>query len=317
MLWTNGIVSETLGSIHYPGPDLSRHIGQYGFDFHSNTRIGIRLIRIGAFDIARYSFQTPQQKIKGQILLLHGYVLHSLCQASFISHLVAEGWEVISIDWPGHGISSGKRADIDDFSDYSEVLSSVMDSIDRNDKAPLHLIAHSTGCAAWIDRMLCGLPDPFDKVILISPLLRNAAWHASVTGVRLAKTMGWSLVPRIFRKSSRDTDYLKLVRQDPLAPWVLPIQWSQSLIQWQKKLQSTAQFQRSITVFQGTHDTVVDWKHGLRTIRRIFPRASIIRCKGQRHDLLNEKHPVRKQVFEAIDRVLCATTYPGQHPPEA
>lgn len=315
-LWINGTVSEALGSIHDPEPDPAHHISRYSFDFHTKTRIGIHLIRVGAFDIARYSFQAPQQTIKGQILLLHGYVLHSLCQASFISHLVAEGWEVIAIDWPGHGISSGKRANISDFSVYSQVLSSVIDTIDRSGKAPLHLIAHSTGCAAWIEYMLNGFPDPFNKVILISPLLRNAAWHVSVTGVRVAKTMGWSLVPRIFRKSSHDTDYLKLVRQDPLAPWVLPIQWSQSLIRWEKKLHKTTPFQRPVTIFQGTHDTVVDWKYGLRSLRRIFPRASIIRCKGQRHDLLNEKLPARRQVFEAIDRVLCPPIYTDQHPPE-
>jgi len=285
--------------------DPARLFRAFGLTLAPKTHASIRLIRIGQFDIAVYSFRPHLNPIKGQILLLHGYILHSLCQAPLISHLAANGWKVISIDWPGHGLSSGKRASISDFSIYANILSSVIDTITPDiGTAPLHLIAHSTGCSAWIERIRSGLPDPFNKVILVSPLIRNAAWYASLTGLWLAKRIRWSLVPRIFRRSSHDPLYLNTIKTDPLAPWVLPIQWSQSLLEWQRKLHRTHPFERTVTVFQGTHDTVVDWKHGLRTIRRIFPRSSIIQCKGQRHDLLNESLPARTIVFEAIDRML-------------
>lgn len=297
-------------SNHYKAPgasdsasNLLTHIHSYGLDLPPQTHVVIRLIQAGQFGIVRYSFRPFQPQTTGIILLLHGYILHSLCQAAFISHLVSKGYEVVAFDWPGHGLSSGKRACISDFRVYALVLSSLIDSIERTQDTPIHLVAHSTGCSAWIARTINGFPDPFDKVILISPLVRSAAWIASVTGACIAKRIGLPLVPRVFRNSSHDMDYLNRLKYDPLAPWVLPIQWTHTLIRWQRTLAHHSPHAKAINVFQGTRDTVVDWKHGLRMIHHLFPQASIRRWKGQRHDLLNEGKIVRSLVFDAIDRI--------------
>ncbi|MBN2235013.1 MAG: alpha/beta hydrolase [Opitutales bacterium] len=308
--WT--VLPTTGGRAHLSSLDKNpdEHIRKYGLDLPAETCIGIQLTRILSYDIARYEFRNGHSPCKGHILLLHGYVLHSLCQASLISHLVSKGWHVTAFDWPGHGLSSGKRASICDFRIYSEVLSSIIDSFDQSARHPLHLIAHSTGCSAWIEYVHHSQSKPFDKVILVSPLIRNAAWRSSLLGIWIADRMGWNLVPRIFRRSSHDPAYLRLMRNDPLSPWVIPIQWSRSLIRWQSLLASSPAHGLNATVFQGTRDSVIDWRFGLRTIRRLFPHVSVVQWKGQRHDLLNEGYPIRTRVFDAVDRIVSLETHP-------
>jgi alpha-beta hydrolase superfamily lysophospholipase len=249
------------------------------------------------------SYRFSPSKPTGWVVLLHGYMLHALCLNEIIACLVDHGYGVLAPDWPGHGLSAGDRASISSFSDYSTVIEDLLNAHQDLFSCPPHLIAHSTGCSAWLEFRRSHAVDPFDQVILVSPLIRSALWHWGKTGTQLFGRLLPS-VPRVFRNSSSDHAYLLRMKQDPLAPWVVPMNWSRALIAWESSWAFTRSDSRILDVFQGNRDSVVDWRFGLQRLQHVFPQVRIQIWEGQLHDLLNESLPVRNEVFQRILEVL-------------
>ena len=61
-------------------------------------------------------------------------------------------------DHPGHGLSSGARASIDDFSEYVSVLEDFLRIARVHLPGPYHLVAHSMGGAVTLDYLLTADP---------------------------------------------------------------------------------------------------------------------------------------------------------------
>ncbi len=59
-------------------------------------------------------------------------------------------------------------------------------------------------------------------------------------------------------------------------------------------------------------DTVLDVEHIARYATRIGPRVTVVRVANGVHDLVLSAEPVRKQVFDEMDRWL-ATRYPASY----
>lgn len=280
---------------------LHQHLRDAHLSLPDGARITLAEIPNSSGGVIRYTLIPPQPR--AWVVLLHGYLLHTLCQASFISFLLQQGYAVLAFDWPGHGLSQGRRATIDCFGRYAAVLESVMRSTASQFGSPPHLIAHSTGASAWLEYQRTRSPDPFGQVVLVAPLLRSAVWHLSALGVKLASPWVAS-VPRCFRKSSSDPDFLRRMRSDPLAPRSLPLEWSHAQIRWVADFADAPVSERSIWVMQGDQDRIVDWRFGIRRIEATFPHAHIHLWPGQQHDLLNEGQPAREQLFRHILSIL-------------
>ncbi|MEQ9824384.1 MAG: alpha/beta hydrolase [Puniceicoccaceae bacterium] len=298
--WTWPMCSKTADSRAETEP-LLQHLCDAPLELPDGAEISLSSIQTDSGEIIVYRWVPPQAR--GWIVLLHGYLLHSLCQASCIAFLLQQGYAVIAPDWPGHGLSEGNRASIDSFQDYADVLDSVMQMHACHFPSPPHLIAHSTGASAWLEYQRTRCADPFARIVLVAPLLRNQLWHLSCLGIRLASP--WlSSVPRCFRKSSSDPDFLNRMHADPLAPWSLPLQWSRAQMQWVAQFADAPINERSLWVLQGDRDNVVDWRFGLRRITAQFPQAHIQLWPGQKHDLLNEARPARDEIFRQLLKIL-------------
>lgn len=280
---------------------LLEHLTDASLDLPEGVRVTVSVMQTGCGEVGIYTFMPPQAT--QWVLLLHGYLLHSLCQASCIDFLVRQGYAVLAIDWPGHGLSEGRRASIDSFQHYAEVMDLVCKAHAYRFLTAPHVIAHSTGGSAWLEYQRMRSIDPFGEVILVAPLLRNSCWHLSRLGVQLCSR--WtSAVPRVFRNSTSDPDFLRRMRSDPLAPWSLPLKWSHALIEWEADFAGSPVSDRPLWVLQGDQDSVVDWRFGTRRIQDKFPNAQIQLWKGQKHDLLNEAQPQKERIFRQLLAIL-------------
>ncbi len=235
---------------------------------------------------------------RGTVLLVHGYFDHAGHWRHVIADLLAAGFAIATVDLPGHGLSTGKRADIDDFSAYSQALLDVL-PVARQLGAPLHVVGHSTGCSAVIDALLIRREALGERIVLISPLIRSYAWMASGLGEALIGELV-AEVPRVLRKNSSDQQFFEFMQRDPLQYRSVPLGWVEAQGEWAKRIEAARPSAQPLRIIQGTDDTTVSWRHNLRVLRRKFPKAEIIKVKRGGHQLPNEAPALRATVLAHI-----------------
>jgi pimeloyl-ACP methyl ester carboxylesterase len=59
-------------------------------------------------EVQAYRFPASAGKSRGTVLLVHGWTGRAAFMSAFLEPLTAEGWDVVAIDLPGHGLSSGR-----------------------------------------------------------------------------------------------------------------------------------------------------------------------------------------------------------------
>lgn len=99
------------------------------------------------------------------ILLVHGWNGRGIQLHAFIEPLVAAGYQVITLDAPGHGVSEGKTSS---YFEYSDVIREIIRwDGDLNIKG---IIAHSLGASA----VVCALAKEASTIgaVLVAPALR-------------------------------------------------------------------------------------------------------------------------------------------------
>ncbi|MGD6874717.1 alpha/beta hydrolase [Sutcliffiella horikoshii] len=247
------------------------------------------------------------EKNKGLVTIVHGYLDHSGALSNIIQTLVSEGYGVITFDLPGHGHSNGDRGDINDFSEYVQALHAVHSHIIQ--KGITHnrwsIMGHSTGAAiilTYMNEYAC----PFDKVILVAPLIQPYLWSFSKFGVKLIGEKKFHL-HRTFRKNSSDQEYLARVKKDPLQFTKLPIKWLQSLERWNSSLsKQLSGSEKALFIIQGNKDTTVDWRYNLNFILKKYPNSTCVLIDGANHQLFNETAMIREITFTHIKRYLSA-----------
>ncbi|MEX2579362.1 MAG: alpha/beta fold hydrolase [Verrucomicrobiales bacterium] len=81
------------------------------------------------------------------VLLLHGLGDHSARHEWAIDLLVAAGFDVVAIDWPGNGRSPGIRGDIPSVSRAGRLIE---DFLEDSGLSPVGVFAHSTGAYLFV-----------------------------------------------------------------------------------------------------------------------------------------------------------------------
>ena len=103
------------------------------------------------------------------ILCIHGFFCDARIFVHIGSKLSIEGYNVISIDLPGHGKSDGKRGDLD----FDACIKSIHQIVEQLKKrsARVFIVAHSVGCifALWYAHLFKA---SIDGLILLSPSVR-------------------------------------------------------------------------------------------------------------------------------------------------
>ncbi|MEF9671771.1 alpha/beta hydrolase [Pseudomonas sp. PCH446] len=152
----------------------------YGLDLpQRKSPVVSRLGRFssGTFELASQLWLPPDPV--ATLFLLHGFYDHMGLFRHVVDWALDQGFAVIACDLPGHGLSSGERASIDDFGRYQQALQDLFgEARTLGLPQPWHLFGQSTGGAIIIDHLLRhGRDSPVQgQTMLLSPLVRPRAW---------------------------------------------------------------------------------------------------------------------------------------------
>lgn len=288
---------------------LRRYCTHYGLQFDGlpvQHRLGA--FTSGGLTLAMQAFVLPPARSRGTVFVLHGLYDHVGLYTHLIRFCLQRGLSVLAFDLPGHGLSAGAPAEVDDFSRYAEAFADMLAQGASLDLPhPWHVVGQSTGCAAVITHLLrhgdAGL-GTVDKIVFLAPLVRPAHWAQSVVSFRLLRHWVKS-VPRRFMANSHDEAFLKfLEHDDPLQCRVLPVTWVEAMMRYVAVVTSAQGGPRSLRIVQGTADGTVDWRFNTRCLERLFPGTRTHLIEGARHHLVNESPAYREPVFAALGGVL-------------
>jgi len=282
---------------------IQSYFGYYELDFKQKDLKHI----FGTFEsnnevLAAHIFKP--EEYKATVILLHGFFDHTGLLKHLIKNLLEQGYAVAAYDMPGHGLSTGRRLAINNFSQYTNTLQDFTTIVTRQLNGPYYLIGHSTGGATALDYLLTNENTCFDKIILAAPLVRCSSWRLSKISYKLYSPLGRSIV-RVFRNNSSDREFLDFVRnKDPLQARSVPLEWARALYDWNDKISDYNSSDKSIMIIQGNKDTTVAWKFNIDFIRRKFTNTQVSLIDKARHELFNESSDIRAEVFSQINSYL-------------
>jgi len=248
-----------------------------------------------------------QESSKECVLLVHGYTDHAGLFRHVIEKLLKRGKSVFIFDFPGHGLSSGERSNIDNFDRYRKVLDSMINLLletqKENNKSPvLNVIAQSMGAAVFMHWLLANKQtQELKTIILLAPLVRPLAWKQARWGYRLLSPFV-SSIKRVYSNNSQDKSFLKFVRfQDPAQISRTPVKWVGAMLRWVKTFEQLSGDETALWIIQGTQDKTVDWQYNLAHLKKKFSRVRIRFVEGAGHHLANEAEYLREKIFSFFD----------------
>lgn len=256
----------------------------------------------GGYDIVGQVW-IPDQPV-ATLFLIHGFYDHMGLFRHLIEWALSMNFAVISCDLPGHGLSSGPRASINDFAEYQVVLQRLFEEASALQlPAPWHLCGQSTGGAILIDHLLNhGIESPAQgQVILLAPLVRPRAWGWSRLSYYLLNPFVTGIARR-FSENSNAPAFLPFLLADPLQPQRLPTAWVGALARWIKRVEAAPVSLRSPIIIQGEADMTVDWSHNLGVLSEKFSQPRILMLRDARHHLANEIPEFRAQYLAFIEQ---------------
>ena len=280
----------------------------YGLDFAQRSPAVKR--QLGRFNAGGYEIVSqvwwPDAPPVATLFVIHGFYDHMGLYRHVIEWGLNRGFVVIACDLPGHGLSSGERASIDDFAQYQAVLQGLfIEAQSLQLPQPWHLCGQSTGGAIVLDHLLrYGEQSPAQgKAILLSPLVRPKDWGWSKLSNYLLRPFVKGIARR-FSENSNDPAFLPFLQADPLQPLRLPTAWVGALARWIPRIENASPSARQPLVVQGQADKTVDWQHNLEVLKTRFNQPRVLLLPEARHHLANETAAIREQYFGFLDQYL-------------
>jgi len=283
-------------------PSAQAYRRYYGLDLGAQ-RPGVQG-RLGCFGVGPYRIVAQvwwPERPRATLLLLHGYYDHMGLYRHVLDWALEMGFAVLSCDLPGHGLSSGTPASIDDFAEYQAVFRGLLAEAAVLDlPKPWHLFGQSTGGAILLDYLLSDGPRPeLGETILFAPLVRPRSWTLSMLSYRLLSPFV-NAIPRRFNDNSGDPAFLEFIQRDPLQARTLPTAWVGALARWIPRIEAASPSGQSPLIVQGDADLTVDWRHNLGILQDKFRDPQLLMLKGARHHLANEREAVRQRYFDFL-----------------
>jgi len=260
-------------------------------------------LEVPGYQLAAQYFRPPHAS--ASLLILHGYYDHMGLYGHLIRWATNNGLAVLICDLPGHGLSTGERASINEFAEYQAVLNAMF-ALARQLQLPQpwHLAGQSMGGAMARDHVLQQPQlSELGELILLAPLVRPRAWRQS----RLLYYGLRPFVRQIARKrsnNSTDQQFVEFLQHDPLQPQTLPVAWVGALERWIKQIESASPSGKSPIILQGDMDQTVDWRHNLGVLEQKFSQPRVCMLSGAGHHLVNEQDSYRQQIFSFLERQL-------------
>jgi pimeloyl-ACP methyl ester carboxylesterase len=151
--------------------------------------------------VQAYCFRTSEQRSRGSILLVHGWTGRAAFMSAFVEPLLMLGFDVVAVDLPAHGRSSGKKL-------HLPMAVAALYAIHEKLGPFYSVVGHSFGCAVVVS-LLCGAVAgtpamPTNKIILIaSPHSMPVIFKQFGTFVGLGPQAQLQLESHVLRLSGR------------------------------------------------------------------------------------------------------------------
>lgn len=274
----------------------------YGLDLPQHRHVNRRLGRftVDGYEVVAQAW-LPDQPV-ATLLILHGYYDHMGLYRHVVDWGLQMGFAVLACDLPGHGLSSGPRASINEFDEYQAVLKGLLqEAATLGLPQPWHLLGQSTGAAIVLDYLLNQPEHPaLGRSVLLAPLVRPRAWGWSRLSYEVMRRFV-TQIPRTFSENSGDPEFLSFIQSnDPLQPDILPTAWVGALARWIPRVEGAAATTHSPLIVQGESDMTVDWQHNLPVLQRKFAAPEILRLPEARHHLVNERESIRREYLDFL-----------------
>ncbi len=276
--------------------ELGRYYAFYNLDFSDRipgVEHSIGWLESGVHRLVVQRFEHPAPR--GSAIVCHGYYDHVGLYGYLIEFLLEQGLTVVTFDQPGHGLSTGPRATIGSFDEYVTALADVMVHYQGRLPGPCYIIGQSMGGAITMEYLARRPDHGFAEVVLLAPLVRPANWPVA-RWVYLAAKYTIKERPRTITDNAENPEFLELMRRDPLAPMVLPVQWVTAMVDWMKRFSRYDALPFEPLVVQGHADETVDWRHGMAVLKD-KTRPEFLEIPAARHHLVNESELIRGQIF--------------------
>lgn len=258
------------------------------------------VLRVNGYQIFTQSYLHPQAR--GTVLLVHGYLDHSGSNSRAIRFFLERGYSVLLFDLPGHGLSTGEAATIDDFSTYGFCVKKVTAfAVEKGFVRPYIAVGHSTGCAAIYESLVAFDP-PIDYALFISPLIRSYLYDLSLFGLYLTPFIG--SYPGRTDASTSDDGYRNFFVKDPLHQKYAMRSWFEALKEWNKRNIRYDPVTTPLQVFTAEKDTAVDNSYNCRFLRDHFTNADFFEVTDAKHAILNEREEVRSVLYSRLKSLL-------------
>jgi len=257
-------------------------------------------------------WRTPQKSLEGTIVLIHGYSEHCGRYGEFVDFLNSKGFDVLGIDLPGHGLSEGRRSNIDDFQDYVRSIEALLEYAQPNSSAPLLLFGHSMGGLVSIRFLQTSpLAKNIQKLSLSSPLLGlDRFTNGQLPFVKLFTILMPNLtLPNSSELNegdlSHDAELMASRRADPLIRSQVTIHWVREFLKAREAaFAQVADIRTPVGLFQAGEDHVVSRSEAERFFGLLQCPKEIHIYEGFFHEILNEIG--RRQVMEDVFRFVAS-----------
>lgn len=286
----------------------------YGISLQPQTKEGYllnvthraRFLEVEGEKVAVQMFE--QNLSASSSILVHGYYDHTGLMRHLIRYCLMRGMNVICFDLPGHGLSTGPIAAIDDFAQYQRVLSEVIALREALGWGDCHIMGQSTGAAIIMDHLLRTAAQEegavFQKAVLFAPLVYPGEWWWAKMAHRVLSPF-CDYVPRQFSTNTNDESFANFLKEvDPLQSKFLSARWVGALLRWIPYFKKLPSSNRSVLILQGDADGTVAFRKNLRILKRKFAQADIVMLAGAKHHLVNEIDEHRERIADELDRYL-------------
>lgn len=253
--------------------------------------------------IELFTDHTSEDKVRGSVLLAHGFGEHRGRYKRFISALNAHGYDAYTFDFTGHGTSSGPRARVDVAKLIGEHLRARKVALRQSRTDRLCLFGHSMGGLITLASTLLepthlasvAVTGPaLAPVTSVNPTVAKLGLHAarvmpSLTSVALDDTL-----------LSRDPAVIDDYRADPLVfSGKVPLLTGASMmVQGQKVIENASMLAVPTLILHGEADGLAALEGSVQFAQAAGDKAELVSYEGAYHELLNE--PERAKYTEVI-----------------
>ncbi|ODT60164.1 MULTISPECIES: alpha/beta hydrolase [Paracoccus] len=265
---------------------------------------------------------------RGSVLLFPGRTEYIEKYAPVAHRLMAEGYDVLCIDWRGQGLSdrlqpNPRPGHIREFSDYQrDVVEMLVAARDLDLPRPWHLLAHSMGGCIGLAALEGGLP--VQSAVFSAPM-----WGINLRRVQQGLAIGIAyLAGRVGRGgftapgsggaattypldesfnanllTCNGDEWARLVREAVAWPDLTiggaTFDWVSRALNECARLSRIPSPEVPMLVSLGSEERVVS-PQAIRDRAARWPQSELLEIPGARHEILMETDPLRERFYEAM-----------------